>query len=398
MSSSPEHPDAGSTGRPGHDELGEVTRQLIEGLSLGLVVFSHKLEVIYHNATAAFLVGDHASVVDALQTCTVDAQHQDWRAALQGVVTDGHERRFDHVLYCDSDQGERLLHVLCAPLRGTGGSMSGGTLVVEDVTAAVSMEKRLAVSERMAAVGKLAARVAHELNNPLDGILRYLNLAIRAVEIDKVEKVPEYLKAGRAGLMRMAEIVRDLVEFSRSTATAFDDAGINTIVEEAVKVMSDKAVASRVSTVCTLSEGMPAIRGTNLFQVFCNLIKNAVDAMPQGGTLTIVTQVADGDAIIRFEDTGIGLPEGEDLDRLFEPFFTTKEPGKGTGLGLPICRDIVEKYNGTIIPARRRDGGTVFTVRLPLESCTVSESGRLSSAVPAAARSRFGSDPKETTE
>jgi len=165
----------------------------------------------------------------------------------------------------------------------------------------------------------------------------------------------------------MTEIIRELVEFSRSAYTAFDDAGINTVVDEAVKVMSDQAVRNDVSIVCTLQEDMPAIRGPHLFQVFCNLIKNAIDAMPAGGTLTVTTRTVGKEVVIRFEDTGVGLPE--ETDHIFEPFFTTKEPGKGTGLGLAVCKDIIEKYNGKIVPEPRAGGGSIFSILLPLESC-----------------------------
>lgn len=376
------------------ERLSETGQRVFECLSLGLVVFDEQLEIVQHNAAAEFLVGGHRSVADALAAGTIDASYQDWPRILREVISQGRQQRFDQVVRRGPEGGEQLLNLLCIPLPDAGGSeITGGTLVIEDVTAAASMEKRLAVSERMAAVGKLAARVAHELNNPLDGILRYLNLAMRAVETDTGEKLTDYLQRARGGLIRMAQIIRELVEFSRSAYSAFDDSGINAIVEEAVKVMSDKAVQTGVSIVCTLQEGMPAIRGTNLFQVFCNLIKNAIDAMPEGGTLTVATQTTERDVLIRFEDTGIGLPE--ETDRLFEPFFTTKEPGKGTGLGLAICKDIIEKYNGRIVPERRAGGGTIFTLYIPLTSCVPPRPAAGLSAVPGPAAP--APRPKETS-
>jgi signal transduction histidine kinase len=373
--------------RPRPHRLSQTGQRVFECLSLGLVVFDHQLEIIHHNPAAAFLVGSFSQVDEALAAGTVDSTYQDWRKALRDVIDYGRQCRFDQVLYRGAEGRELLLNLLCIALtESEGGPITGGTLVIEDVTVAASMEKRLAVSERMAAVGKLAARVAHELNNPLDGILRYLNLALRANELTASEKVTEYLQQARGGLMRMTEIVRELVEFSRSAYTAFDHAGINAIVEEAVKVMSDKAVAGEVSIICTLADGMPAVRGSSLFQVFCNMIKNAIDAMPTGGTLTISTHTADRDAVIRFEDTGIGLPR--EMERIFEPFFTTKEAGKGTGLGLAICRDIVEKYKGKITPERRTGGGTIFTIRIPLESCaSIRNTVPLPQAVPRSAAS-----------
>ena len=382
--------------------LSDMGQRVFESLSLGLIVFDNKLQIIHHNSAAAFLVDKQRSLVDALTTGTVAGSYEDWPKVLREVVEQGRHHRFDQVVYRDQEQRESLLNLQCIPLTDTANStISGGTLVIEDVTAAVSMEKRLAVSERMAAVGKLAARVAHELNNPLDGILRYLNLSKRSIETGATDKLGEYIERARGGLLRMTEIVRELVEFSRSAHTAFDDASINTIVEESIKVMSDKAVQSNVSVVCTLQENMPAVRGTSLFQVFCNLVKNAVDAMPQGGTLTVTTRRDDHHVVIRFQDTGIGLPE--EIERIFEPFFTTKPPGKGTGLGLAICKDMIEKYNGTITPQRSGDGGTIFEIRIPLESCTelrgTADRGldiRHTSASTSAPRpSRFSSAPRQ---
>lgn len=352
--------------RPRIEKLSETGRRVFHCLSLGLIVFDEQLQIIQSNPAAGFLVREHTSLADALNACTLEAHYQDWREALHGVISSGREQRFSQVMYRDPESRELLLNLLCIPVAACdGGQITGGTLVIEDVTAVASMEKRLAVSERLAAVGKLAARVAHELNNPLDGILRYINLAIRAAELGAAEKVPSYLSQARGGLLRMTEIIRQLVEFSRSTYTAFGDTGVNAIVEESVKVLSDQAVQNHVAIVCRLSEGMPAAGGTNLFQVFCNLIKNAIDAMPGGGTLTISTEPVDREAVIRFEDTGVGLPR--EAQRLFEPFFTTKETGKGTGLGLAICKDIIEKYNGRIEAANRPGGGSVFTVRIPME-------------------------------
>ncbi|HSW44018.1 MAG TPA: histidine kinase dimerization/phospho-acceptor domain-containing protein, partial [Phycisphaerae bacterium] len=270
------------------ERLSQTGQRVFQSLSLGLVVFDRQLEIVQHNPASEFLVAGHRALDEALNATTVEASYQDWGKLLHDVIEHGRHQRFNQVLYRDAEQRERLLSIQCFPLADPGDNeINGGTMVIEDITATVGLEKRLAVSERMAAVGKLAARVAHELNNPLDGILRYLNLALRSMETGTTDKLGDYLTRARSGLLRMTEIVRELVEFSRITHSAFDDSGINAIIDEAVKVMSDKAVQNRVSVVCTLSENMPAVRGTNLFQVFCNLIKNAIDAMPDGGTLTI---------------------------------------------------------------------------------------------------------------
>ncbi|UCD28294.1 MAG: GHKL domain-containing protein [Planctomycetota bacterium] len=364
----PTPPDNSLPDQTQRQKLIEMDQRLFECLSLGLVVFDPELKIIHYNPAAEFLIRDHKSIAEALNIGTLDSQYQDWNVELHNVIQKGYQQRFEQIVFRDDQHHELLLNLTCVALTDpTGSQITGGSLVIEDVTAAVSMETRLAVSEKMAAVGKLAARVAHELNNPLDGILRYLNLIDRAMAGGNTDKITQYLHQARDGLIRMTEIVRELVQFSRSAYTAFDDSSINSIVEEAVKVMSEKAVQNNVSIICTLNENVPAARGTNLFQVFCNLIKNAIDAMPDGGTLTITTQVVNNEVFIRFEDTGIGLPE--QVDQIFEPFFTTKETGKGTGLGLAICKDIIEKYNGKIEPESRPSGGTTFNIIIPMESC-----------------------------
>ncbi len=374
--------------------LTETGLQVLQSLPLGLVVFDREFRIVHHNPAAAFLIGEHSTLADALSERTVDAQYEDWRATLREVIDSGREKRFEKILMRDARHGERILNLTCVPLgEATEHGPRGGTLIIEDMTATASIEQRLAVSERMAAVGKLAARVAHELNNPIDGILRYLNLGLRACEMDKLEKVPGYLEQARGGILRMSEIVRQLVQFSRSTHVVFDGAGINAVIEESINVMMDKAMSSNVSIVSNLERDVPATGATNLFQVFCNLIKNAIDAMPDGGTLTVSTRVSDEAMTIRFADTGVGLPE--DMEQIFEPFFTTKETGKGTGLGLAISRDIIDKCGGTIVPERRTTGGTQFTIRLPVDSTLGFQSG--SGSLSTSTRSRFTS-PASSSE
>jgi two-component system NtrC family sensor kinase len=141
---------------------------------------------------------------------------------------------------------------------------------------------------------------------------------------------------------------------------------IEHIIEDAAKTMCSKAEASNVVILRNYTSGLPQIRSGNLFQVFCNLTKNALDAMQDGGELRISTRMASNDMIAaEFRDTGTGLPV-EKTEAIFEPFFTTKDKGKGTGLGLAICRDIVESYHGRITAENNSEGGSSFTVYLPV--------------------------------
>jgi signal transduction histidine kinase len=235
-----------------------------------------------------------------------------------------------------------------------------------DTSGMPDMQRQSADIERLISMGRLASKVAHELNNPMDGILRYINLTMRIAEQEHLEKAKEYLTQCRRGLMRMVEIVSELLEFSRSSYPPFEQVKIEQIIEDAVKTMNAGAEALNVRITLNCATGLPEIRSGNLFQVFCNLVKNALDAMPDGGQLKISTHLAaDNTIIVEFRDTGAGFAM-ENANVIFEPFFTTKDKGKGTGLGLAICKDIIERYNGRITAENAPEGGSIFTVYLPI--------------------------------
>jgi len=221
---------------------------------------------------------------------------------------------------------------------------------------------------RLAALGKLTAQVAHELNNPLDGILRYLKLASRLASELPGTKLQSYLDESRTGVTRMVQVVGELLEFSRATDGEFDELDVNEIVEQAVHdTMTAKKTKGIVVTVDFQLQSMPTVRGNRLYQVCRNLIKNAIDAMPGGGRLSITTGLANAHVVIRVTDTGVGLPD--DPQKAFEAFYTTKPAGAGTGLGLAICKDYIENMGGSLTAAPGEDGGAVFTIMIPESAC-----------------------------
>lgn len=225
------------------------------------------------------------------------------------------------------------------------------------------------MSRRLTALGKLAAQVAHELNNPLDGILRYLNLASRLASDMPRSKLQSYLAESRTGVIRMVQVVSELLEFSRATEGEFDEVDVNTVVEQAIQdTMSGLETRGIVLTVDYQSQTMPSIRGNRLYQVCRNLIKNAIDAMPEGGRLSVTTGRTGDHVVIRVADTGVGLPE--DVQKVFEAFYTTKPAGEGTGLGLAICRDYIESMGGTLSASAGDEGGAVFTAAIPMSACS----------------------------
>jgi signal transduction histidine kinase len=224
-------------------------------------------------------------------------------------------------------------------------------------------------ARRFTSLGKLASRVAHELNNPLDGILRYINLALRVAGDSPDSRLISYLSESRSGLMRMIRIIGDLLEFSRNSDDGFEEMPVSTLIEQAIQDCAARAEAHRVVIAADYqSADLPRVRSSRLHQICCNLIRNAIDAMPEGGRLSVVSGRVDGRLIVRVTDTGGGLPDPP--DKVFEPFYTTKPPGKGTGLGLAICREFAQDMGGDITAGPAPGGGAVFTVTIPLAGLT----------------------------
>jgi len=239
-------------------------------------------------------------------------------------------------------------------------------------------QSQLIQVEKMAAVGQLAAGVAHELNNPLGGILGYSQFALEKISHKPISQFTEedttsflqYLKDIEQQTKRCRSIIQSLLKFSRASAKEeFEPTDVNSVIEETLVFIRHQVEKNKVKLVERLEEPLPLIKGhpSQLQQVFTNLILNAVQAMPGGGTLTITTRVREDTKTVEvsFADTGVGIPE-ENLDKIFEPFFTTKKVGEGTGLGLSVSYGLIKNHKGEIKVKSRKGEGTTFTVILPI--------------------------------
>ncbi|MGB8952186.1 MAG: cache domain-containing protein [Candidatus Aminicenantales bacterium] len=231
----------------------------------------------------------------------------------------------------------------------------------------VEIQSHLIQSEKLASLGKLAAGIAHEINNPLGGILIYSHLLLEETEKNTLHH--ENLKKIVKETTRCKDIVKGLLEFARPREPAMSLTDVSEVVEKALSIMERQALFQNI-TIQKKYSSLPRIiaDGSQLQQVFMNIILNAAEAMNGHGTLTIKTHL-DKTAewiFIEFTDTGHGIKE-EDKQRLFDPFFTTKEVGKGTGLGLAISFSIIQKHQGTIAAQSQLGKGSTFTVKLPLK-------------------------------
>ena len=334
----------------------------LEALPTAVLLVDSTGNVRARNKVAGEMLSAGKTLADVLKCDDGDGVAPDWSADLVRIIERHEPVRYKALRLAGEDGLVHLADVQLVHLSGQDGTV---LVVAEDVTARESMERRLATSERLAAVGTLAAQVAHELNNPLDGVMRHLGLAERSCGGEGADQLRRCLVRAREGVARMAEIVANLLDTSRTAGRAVEAMPLNSLIDQAVEAMSPSMEAAGVAVICDLGDGSARPVPGTLFQVACNLMKNAADAMPSGGRLVITCRCGRGEAEITFADVGDGIPQAL-IGRIFEPFFSTKPGSKGTGLGLSICRDIVEQAGGTIEPANRPGGGAVFTVKVPL--------------------------------
>jgi two-component system NtrC family sensor kinase len=229
--------------------------------------------------------------------------------------------------------------------------------------------RRIMESERLAHIGQLAAGVAHEINNPLQGIVTYSHLLLERATTgngtrESLEKIVKQTN-------RCRDIIRGLLDFSRQRKPEKRLSNVNRVLEECIALVDNQALFHNIRIVKRLNQDLPQVLmdPSQIQQVFMNMIINAAEAMNGAGQLTLTTRPmpADSAVEVQFTDSGHGIKE-ENLDRIFSPFFTTKEVGHGTGLGLAISYGIVQEHKGTITVESPEGQGATFTVRLPVTS------------------------------
>ncbi len=220
-------------------------------------------------------------------------------------------------------------------------------------------------SEQLASVGRLAAGVAHEINNPLTGVLAFADLLREKENMDAQDR--EDLALIIRETKRAREIVKGLLDFARETPQVKTQVNVNDLVRQTILLLGKRDALQDIQLVEALAEPLPQVLGdkNQLEQVLINLSLNACEAMPNGGTLMLATSCADGHVVIEVADTGGGIKR-EHLDKVFEPFFTTKPVGKGTGLGLSVSYGIVQQHGGTLEVESQERKGTTFKITLPV--------------------------------
>jgi len=278
----------------------------------------------------------------------------------------------------DPETGEPLtMSVTATEVRDELGTVTAVVSVLQDLTKIRELERRtleqqLFESEKLAALGRLAATVAHEINNPLEAILNALYLVVSHTSEDDPNR--RFLDIASGETKRVSGIIRQMLGFYRAGATTVP-VDVNAILQDTLVLLDHQLRMHHVTVQAVLDPNLPAANGSpdQLKQVFMNLILNAQEAMPVGGALNIATRPSKGTdmdflagsyVLVQIRDSGTGVPE-EHLPHIFEPFYSTKRKTRGTGLGLWVSLGIVQNFGGQLKVRSRLGRGTTFTVALP---------------------------------
>lgn len=248
---------------------------------------------------------------------------------------------------------------------------------VRDITESKRLQKSLQLSQRLASIGKLAAEIAHEINNPLTSVLTFSKLANRIIQQEpfpqnRLPELRDFISLLNDEATRCTDIARNLLDFSRQTEIESKDTDINEILDRTLDILRHRAQLNDIEIVTSYGQNIPHLfcDFKRLQQAFINFFWNAIEAMPHGGTLSVNTSFAEHENTIHIsiKDTGVGI-SCENVESIFEPFFTTKAESKGVGLGLSVAYGIIRRHQGQIQVQSNLGGGTHFMITFKPDNC-----------------------------
>ena len=264
-----------------------------------------------------------------------------------------------------ADGRDLTLNISLAALQSKTAEIEGSLIAIEDVTERVSLEEQVQQSDKLSSIGLLAAGVAHEVNTPLAGISSYSQMLMQ--QIPDTDPRHQLLEKIYRQTSRASSIVNNLLNFSRVSDSRYTLVDLNRVIDDTIQLLEAQLRNTEIEVVRCYAGDLPLAPGDapKLQQVLMNLILNARDAMPQGGTLEISTGWDGESVVIDVRDTGHGIAP-EHLAKIYDPFFTTKQIGQGTGLGLAVSYGIIRDHGGHITVESKLSEGTLFQITLPL--------------------------------
>ncbi|MFZ7112948.1 MAG: ATP-binding protein [Desulfatiglandales bacterium] len=358
-------------------ETKEFLEKTIQGSASAIVAADRSGNIVIMNEVAEGLFGysfEEANQMQSIECVYPPGVAREIMRKLRDEELGGKGKLQGWKTMVINSRGERIPVELNASIIYEEGWEVATMGIFNDLREKLAVEKKLrqtqlqlAQSEKMASLGQLAAGVAHEINNPLTGILFNAELALE--DLEDGHPLKGNLESITDDVRRCRNIVKNLLAYSRQADSAKKIIDLNTLVDLSLNLIRDQRFFGNIIIRKDLSDDMMMIYidKNQLIQIMINLIMNAVDAMDGQGSLTFRTyrDRAKRKAYLEVSDTGCGIPE-ENLPRIFDPFFTTKEPGKGTGLGLSTAYGIIMENGGDIRVKETDPGGTTFLVELPL--------------------------------
>jgi PAS domain S-box-containing protein len=317
---------------------------------------------IYSNPVVGKIIGYTAEEIISKKACDVfvSSANDNLKPFLESVI--GASCLSSMIRQCLHRDGRLLtMETHAMPMYSANGELVGYRGVSRDFTEKKEMEKRLLKAERFAAIGELSTMVAHDLRNPLQGIANVIHYLKKTSKNAGNEKLSSLIPSIDEALKHADKIVRELLDYSTDIRLELNESNPKSIITQALSAMAIPANIRVIEKTRT----KPKIRvdSDKIKRVIVNIVTNAVDAMPDGGTLTIVSEEEKGYMKLSIADSGTGIPE-EKMDKLWVPFVTTK--AQGIGLGLPICKRLVDAHGGQIFCESKKGNGTTFTLILPI--------------------------------
>jgi two-component system NtrC family sensor kinase len=345
------------------ERLKDYSENIIESLTVGVAVLDQDGKVIGWNRVLEKSFGKREETVKGKSLVEVLGENN--FAALFPPDTQQGFRLLSEITMEMPDGGKKIFDITKTPLLDNKMDPYGTVIVFEDITDKITMQQQLLTSEKLASIGLLSAGVAHEINTPLTGISSYVQILQKKLSASSHSQVLEKIEAQTD---RVAKIVKNLLNFARNPSeSAFQKVDLSENLQEIISLIDYKLKNMNIDLKLDIRPIKPIwAQGERIQQVFINIILNAMDAMPDGGTLTIALSQTDNQAIVVIEDTGTGI-KSQHLPHIFDPFFTTKGIGKGTGLGLSISYAIIKEHEGRIAVESETDKGTRFTIYIPTD-------------------------------
>ena len=334
----------------------EKLNTIVNAIGGGIVLLDTKRKILWTNQTMKDIAGRDITGMTCEEVCSeICSDFSD----VGSHEENGLQTQIRSNLFGFTD---RYFQLTTAPVKGETGEIHGYIRLVQDVTELKRAEEQMMHSEKLVSLARLTSGIAQEIGNPLTSVFSFVHM-LREMEHDEFKK--ETIETIYFHMKRIADILKQLSGFSKMPPMELKPSKVNSLIEDSLSLIQYDKRVQDITIMKDLWPDIPEITtdGNQLRQVFVNMILNAADAMPHGGTLTISSRKMNNSVVIDFQDTGVGIA-AEDLSRIFDPLYSTKE--KKTGLGLAVSYRIIRKLNGSMTAESEPNKGSRFVITLPL--------------------------------